>query len=549
MTEKVIVKVNEGRVRGFKTKTVFSGAEYYSFLGIPYGQTTEGSARFKDPVRVKPWNHIFDATVERTGCSQFSLHFKKLIGSEDCLYNNIYTPKLPLKGDPLKAVIVNIHPGGYFHGSPDPTYYGAPDFLMHHDIVYVSIGYRLHVLGHLNMHLESCSGNQSLKDIILGLQWIKENINVFGGDPENITLIGSSSGSASVHYLLLSPMAKGLYHKAIMMGMYIFSPVIVYPPDHDSVAYDIARKIGFEGQRDEHKKLLKFYKKVDLPTFILARSEHYFNRTELPVFPTSPFLPTDEPGKNTPLPLPMRELIPGTNRVPIMVGFCEREGAMALAILRTFKRSISECFLTLIRQNIYGWGANLSIDELKQIQKEVESFYLEGESIETAPQDTLCDILSDAALSDVYDSLINVVSADLPSSVYVYNFHYDGKLCTMKTRMAQLMEKRLQGAFHAGDYSYWCYSEETAGRNMGCISPKDREMINTFTSLLTTFAKTSNPNDYEGMKVNWKPTKPECPSHLIINDTLEARDEVLNGERLEFWHKLKTKFTKSSNDV
>lgn len=123
-----------------------------------------------------------------------------------------------------------VHPGGFYHGSPETFNYGSPEYVMHRDIVYVCVAYRLHMLGEsfyqqdnadwhiiihfsfagfLNLGLEECSGNQGLKDIILGLKWVRENIHAFGGDPENITLLGSSSGSATVNNILYSPAAKG----------------------------------------------------------------------------------------------------------------------------------------------------------------------------------------------------------------------------------------------------------------------------------------------------------------------------------------------------
>lgn len=119
------------------------------------------------------------------------------------------------------------------YGSPDSSHYGSPDLVIHNDIVYVCIGFRLHILGgivvsenervkfvdlanayifgagFLNLGMEECSGNQGLKDLIMGLEWIRDNIRVFGGDPDNVTLIGSSSGCEIIHILMLLPAAKG----------------------------------------------------------------------------------------------------------------------------------------------------------------------------------------------------------------------------------------------------------------------------------------------------------------------------------------------------
>ncbi|XP_065205757.1 juvenile hormone esterase-like [Planococcus citri] len=298
------------------------------------------------------------------------------------------------KYDNLKAVIVNIHPGGFFHGSPDPHYYGSPGYIINRNIVYVSVGYRLHLLGHLNLNLKNhCTGNQSLKDIILSLEWIRDNIRVFGGDPGNITLLGSSSGSAIVHCLLLSPLAKGLYHKAILMGMYIFNPTLITCNEHITLAYKIAREQGYEGKIEDRRKLLNFLKQFRLDLYLLSKLHQmrdYY--TGLPVFPTSPFVPLGESSDNSPLPLSPDKLIASTNRVPIMVGFCEREGAMGVALLEKLKQSLSQLFHKCLSQNVWGWGANLNEDESKQIQQQVQNFYVDGKSLDEASQSTKCDV-------------------------------------------------------------------------------------------------------------------------------------------------------------
>ncbi|XP_065202780.1 esterase E4-like isoform X2 [Planococcus citri] len=539
MPKKVVITVKEGKISGFIAKSNYSKTEYYSFLGVPYGQSTVGPARFKDPVKVKPWNGILDCTIEKEGCEQFSLRKRNFSGDEDCLYNNIHTPRIHVKGDPLKAVVFNIHPGGFSHGSPDPWCYGSPEFVMNRDIVYVCVGYRLHILGHLNLGLKECSGNQSVKDIILSLKWIKDNIHNFGGDPQNITILGSSSGSALVHSLLLSPVAKGLYHKAILMGMYAFNPLLVTIDENATAAYELAKQIGYKGTADDKKKLLSYYKRLSLRNLLLARPHAFFNQSTLPIFPTSPFIPMSDSGENSVTPLSPEKLIPSTNRVPIMIGFCEREAAMAF--VRQLKHNLSKNFRTAIRQNAWGWGAHLNDDELKHIYTQVESFYTDNHPIETASPSIKCDVLTDIALSDVYDSLINIIAADLPDSVFVYKFQFEGNAGTMKDRIYQMMDEPLEGTYHASDFSYWNHMTDHWDGKITVLTPKTREKVELMTNLISSFAKTGNPN-YETLPVNWKPSTKDHPCYLNINETLEVKDELLNGERMEFWHDLKKQF-------
>ncbi|XP_065202765.1 esterase E4-like [Planococcus citri] len=539
MSEKIIISVNEGQIRGFKSTSFYSGVEYYSFLGVPYGQSTAGNARFKDPVEVQPWNDIFDATTEKSGCLQFSLKKKRVTGSEDCLYNNIYTSQIPAKGSPLKAVIVNLHAGGLFHGSPDPHYYGSAEYVIHRDIVYVSVGFRLHILGHLNLGLEKCSGNQSLKDITLSLKWIKANISAFGGDPNNVTILGNSGGAAILHYLMLSPPAKGLYHKVVVMSGYAFNPALITPTEHISIAHKIALDLGYQGKIEDKESLLKFYRELPMEKLFDLRPEQFYKNKSLVIYPFSPFLPTYEPGENSTMPLRPDKLIPSINRVPVLFGCCEREGVMGL--IRPMKESFKNFFTTALRQNAIGWGKDLTNDEIDIINDLIRSFYANGDSVQTAPLPIKCDILSDISYSDVYDSLLNVISAELPSSVFIYKFQYDGNLCVMKAKIQPNLDEPLQGSFHGADYSYWCNIEEFVTRDISAISTKDKEMIEMMTNLITTFAKTGNPN-YEGIPVQWKPSTADDPCHLIINDTLELKNELLNGKRMEFWHNIKKHF-------
>ncbi|XP_033219251.1 juvenile hormone esterase-like [Belonocnema kinseyi] len=119
--------------------------------------------------------------------------------------------------------MVWIHGGGFVFGSGNADLYG-PDFLVRKEIVLVTINYRIDVLGFLNLGLETAPGNQGLKDQVMALKWVKDNISNFGGDPNNVTIFGESAGSASVHYLTQSALAKGLFHKAIAQSGTALNP-------------------------------------------------------------------------------------------------------------------------------------------------------------------------------------------------------------------------------------------------------------------------------------------------------------------------------------
>ncbi|KDR15588.1 hypothetical protein L798_10533, partial [Zootermopsis nevadensis] len=156
----------------------------------------------------EPWTGTYDATVQGSHCPQQDLMSGKFTGSEDCLFLNVFTKKLPEASEELKAVMVWIHGGCYKGGSSSPVVYG-PDHILAEDVVLVTINYRLGLLGFLSLIEAGIPGNNGMKDQVLALRWVQRNIEHFGGDPGRVTIFGESAGGASVHFHLLSPMSRG----------------------------------------------------------------------------------------------------------------------------------------------------------------------------------------------------------------------------------------------------------------------------------------------------------------------------------------------------
>ena len=214
MVKDLNIKTRYGTFEGFVDE---KGVK--TWLGIPFAQSPVGKLRWQAPQPLKPSNNSFDAkkfgfaavqSVDPTeNASTYSVQ------SEDCLTLNIFK-----RGDGKnKPVMVWIHGGGFsVGGSVEPLYNGS-NFAAAHDVIIVTINYRLNVFGFMNFaSVDSAfedSGYLGIKDQVAALKWIKENIGEFGGNPDNVTIFGQSAGAISVFLLTITPAAKNLFQKAI----------------------------------------------------------------------------------------------------------------------------------------------------------------------------------------------------------------------------------------------------------------------------------------------------------------------------------------------
>ena len=211
-----VVAVTGGQVRG--RRTADGGA---AFKAIPYARPRLGDLRWRDPQPVAPWQAVREADKYAVACTQLTEGWnqKYVTGSaEDCLYLNVSTPEWPPQ--PKHPVMVWIHGGSNTAGSGEAAGFDQRA-MVHHGLVLVTINYRLGALGfmeHPELARESphhTSGNYGLLDQIAALHWVHDNIAKFGGDPANVTVAGQSAGSYDISLLLTSPLAKGLFHRAI----------------------------------------------------------------------------------------------------------------------------------------------------------------------------------------------------------------------------------------------------------------------------------------------------------------------------------------------
>jgi para-nitrobenzyl esterase len=222
-----VTETAAGKVRGYSRNGI------YTFKGIPYAATTEGKGRFMPPKKPEPWTGVRSSMYYGQVCPQgvrtgwasdenaFMFEWDDGQPGEDCLRVNVWTPGL--NDNRKRTVMVWIHGGGYSAGSgQELKAYDGENLARHGDVVVVSMNHRLNALGYLNLseygEQWASAANVGMLDLVASLEWVRDNITNFGGDPANVMIFGQSGGGGKVGVLMAMPAAKGLFHRAAIQS-------------------------------------------------------------------------------------------------------------------------------------------------------------------------------------------------------------------------------------------------------------------------------------------------------------------------------------------
>ncbi|KAK9746434.1 Carboxylesterase family [Popillia japonica] len=479
---------------------------FYSFFGIPYALPPIGHLRFKPPEPSQHWDGIRDATQEKEGCISRNPLTQKLEGGEDCLFLNVFSPMMLSGSKTSKPVMVWIHGGAFQVGSTTTDLYG-PEYLLTQDIVLVTVNYRLGALGFscLEDSTLGVTGNNGLRDILMALKWVKANITGFLGDPENITLFGESSGSVSIHYLMLSPLVKDLFHRVIMHSGCALHH---WAEGARNSLRELAKILGLSSGSD--KEILEFLQQQPIEVLYDAQlkvksgisphiKRHFYPVFEKPSPNITPII-TENPAK----------IIASGNyyKVPMMIGYTSKN------------------FEHMIPHHL-----NIPHDTplSRYIANEIKSFYFNDEEPtltkhKTAFYEVFGDIFFNYGL--MATALMHLETLGYP--IYYFRFSVDGEFNFYKGN-------GLPGASHSDDACYLfkvgCRVNEVAENSLEDIT------IQRMVKLWTNFAKSGNPNSEEFKDINWKPIEPTKLHYLDIGENLSMG---VNPEydMFVFWDKI-----------
>ena len=488
------VQTQSGPIRGDYTNVL---GEVRAFLGIPFAAPPVGDLRWQPPQPYAPWSEVRDATAFGMSCLQPDTLLGQTEGefSEDCLYLNVWTPAAVAAED--LPVMVWIHGGGFASGSGSQSATNGTA-LAREGVVVVGINYRLGPFGflaHPGLSAENeqgVSGNYGLLDQIAALQWVRDNISAFGGDPDNVTIFGVSAGGLSVCSLLTSPLAEGLFHRAIVesgaaAGM--MAPLRSDDPDvrsMEDIGRIVAERFDIEGEGAEAVAALRA---VDAET-LLARAEPSIglfggglkfwpcvDGVVLPAEPAAALAAGDVPD------------------VPVLLGTTTDEATIFVSRL---VRPMRPMAYRLLLRTVFGGRT----DDV------VEAFPI------VAPEDAplqIGRIVTHACFTAPTRRVARALAEHNASDVYLYQF----------SRVCALAERQGLGAFHGAEVPYVFGTK----RIILGFTDLDIALSETVRQAWVRFARDGDPNG-EGLP-DWPAYDAESAYHMGFGDTVAV------GQHLE----------------
>lgn len=519
------VDTSLGRISGFY-RSSYEGRIFSAFEGIPYAKPPVGDLRFEAPQPVSPWNDVLNASTQYR-CKQAKnpiMLFGGKLGTEDCLYLNVYVPnKQPSESDSYD-VIVNIHGGAFMAGDASLA---GPEFLMDRDIIYVNMNYRLGILGFLSTEDHTVPGNNGLKDQQLALKWVQAHIKQFGGNSNSVTLMGLSSGGVLVHFHYFSSGSKGLFHRGISQsGTALMSWSI------QENALQKARKlaVSLNCKDADTKRFINCLKKIPVDRLIKHTKDFY----HVAHFPIAPFAPVLEVESDSAFisKHPYKQLEDGeVNNAPWLAWIAKDEGISGAMFLTKILDEVDNHWNEW-SEHFFDYSHVCPEVSKKEVAQKIKTFYFKDEKLSKSNIQSLIEIFGDRLFKVGFETAVQKQIKVAEAPVYAGIYGYKASVS-----LKNIIGNELEGVPHASE-SILLHDSKFTTELLDDIrlSESDISMKNILVDFVTSFAKDGKP---QSNGIDWKPIMVNDPKYMLINGINNVTmTEIPKLTPIEFWESL-----------
>ncbi len=485
----------------------------HHFLGMPYGADTSGPNRFMPPQAPKPWTDVYPAlwwgnsapqNMENRYASKYAAFRDRWNYddvSEDCLRINVFTPGV--KDGRKRPVLFWIHGGGYTNGNAvEQDGYNGENLARAGDIVFCSINHRLGPLGYCNLagvggEKYGASGIVGQLDIVAALEWVRDNIANFGGDPGNVTIMGQSGGGAKVCVLTAMPSAKGLFHKAVVLsgasvragdkalaeklGGYVLAGAGLTPGDIDKLQ-QLPWQAYYEIATKAQRKLAAELASAGTPVPGLRGG--FSPSVDGTILPQHPYVP---------------EAAPTAAHVPMIICSTENEQAPAWTDATLMNVTLPQVAERLKERA--GFGPGLGDKSMDVVQAYAKAF----------PDKKPVEIWS--LVSSNRQAVVTLADAKVKQAAPVFVSWFAWQ--------PPLFDGRI-GAFHCLDICFWFHNTDLMYSHTGG-GERPRRLAEKMSASLVQFMKTGDPNG-SGL-TPWPKYTPAKGETLVLDDECVVKND------------------------